>query len=537
MPITRAAIKRKLAVEQPEDSPSQETVPETPPTPLKKRKAIASKKPREPPKKDARRALEPKPVEESTTYPTLYPERSTSPVPKRTLTNSKSKLGIVPGRLRGRDASRKFNAPHKTIASTARPHRPRALSPPEPHPQKDSGGIAGRRTRSRTRTPKPTPLPALGAALKEIWAANLSAGGSSFPPEWNGKAHYRDGHVFSDGTFVEDGQLCKPLVHEAPFRPVARPRSNFAAYEALFGGQGPSGLKDTRPATKRKDLLPPDLDAKLRASLGLDLRIADMTLSGTSSETAHRPARRQRDGLRRPATALDGVVARANKPNPFTEKIAAERTKRRLPTRPRAGAVSGNLPPASALGRKQRGESPLVGLFADTEIQVAKKRAGARAPSGEKENPFARVTGATGPKRPKPPPPPPPPPAVERWSGQKTREAKAYMRRQVFSKLRFGGVEALELGDGSPAEKALLRSERKLDPVLQSEEERAVGVERRERRGGLVRGRWGRGGGMGNGARGGRRVSGGLDRAGSRWEKMVQVEEDEEEEEEDEMEM
>ena len=428
--------------EQALDSSSQETVPV-----LKKRKKIAPKKPREPSKKATgkKSAAPPNKVRfadtktpedfKSIAQPTVPPAR---PVPKRPLTNSKSEPRTTSGKVRRR--------PPTAITQL---HRPRT----------------------------PTSLPSLGAALKQSWQANLPAGGHSSPHKWNSKTHYRDRHVFSDGTFAEDAQPRTPLPSEPPrppspaFRPVARPKSNFAAYEALFGGQGPSGLKGTRApaaATKqRNDLLPPDLDAKLRASLGL----ADLALSRTRDGVTPRGRRRLRDGLRGPATGLGGVVARgdtvavgvsdcpADEPNPFTaprsellraERVAAERKKRGLPTRDRAGATSGDHPPGSVPGRRGRtdvssggAEKPPLGVFTDAETQVAKRRAAeAHAMDEEaKAHPFVRATGTTTPRQKRTPQPSV---YTKPWSAAQSGQAQESIRQRLFaaSPVRGGGEES-----------------------------------------------------------------------------------------------
>ncbi|MCJ1414818.1 hypothetical protein MMC32_001147 [Xylographa parallela] len=442
MPTTRAAVKRKLMPEQALDSSSQETVPV-----LKKRKKIAPKKPREPSKKATgkKSAAPPNKVRfadtktpedsKSIAQPTVPPAR---PVPKRPLTNSKSEPRTTSGKVRGR--------PPTAITQL---HRPRT----------------------------PTSLPSLGAALKQSWQANLPAGGHSSPHKWNSKTHYRDRHVFSDGTFAEDAQPRTPLPSEPPrppspaFRPVARPKSNFAAYEALFGGQGPSGLKGTRApaaATKqRNDLLPPDLDAKLRASLGL----ADLALSRTRDGVTPRGRRRLRDGLRGPATGLGGVVARgdtvavgvsdcpADEPNPFTAprsellraaRVAAERRKRGLPTRDRTGPNRGGNPRGSVPRHRGRAdvssgdaENPLVGVFTDAEMQVAKRQA-AEANATEKEvqeQQFACVAGPTTPRWKRAPQPSS---YATPWSGAQNGQAQEDMQQRLFaaSPVRGGGEES-----------------------------------------------------------------------------------------------
>ncbi|MCJ1393614.1 hypothetical protein MMC18_006489 [Xylographa bjoerkii] len=430
-PTTRGASKRKLAVEQPVDSSSTEAFPETPSTPLKKRKKTAVK-PKEPPKKIPRKTRKPTPAEAPVTPPnkvsiaapeapkkprraknnvkkeahtsrslsmkdynrgigrrterettrlianpglgpsyaglgvTSYPILSEDDLPvefmihgtpgpniSRAPTISENfrkrferELNISRGHARGRSASR---------LSSIRRRRSDAPSPDTLYPDTDRSRLSP----VRRSPPVPIPLPALGKALQKDWANNISAGKHGLPAEWDDNAHYREGHVFSNGMFIESGKLCKPLPHEsprtpqrAPFRPVRRPRSNFAAYEALFGGAGLSGLKDTR-----------------------------------ATPSAESP---------NPFTAPRSELLRA-------ETLAATSRAQKVKGRRRAGAISGSGPPASVLGRRRRAdavssENPLAGLFALAEGRATKKpRVGPVA--GAKENPFARVRGRTVPRR------------------------------------------------------------------------------------------------------------------------------------------
>ena len=463
MPITRATVKRKVGVEQPVGSFFQETVPNP------KRKKIETRKPGEPFKKDAKN---PTPVRESSAKPPSKvkfwePEAPKKPVKKETrlfapsvlkrpLTNAKAELGAAPGKI------------HGPAASTTRPHR------------------------SRTRTPKLAPLPALGAELKKSWEANISAGGYSFPPEWDPKANYRDGHVFSNGTFIEDGQLCKPLAAAKPrkptqpFHPVARPKSNFATYEALFGGKGLSGLKGTRVPTaagKHKDVLPKDLDDKLRGNLGLGYGMDDTALSSTRNKSNS-------------STALDDVVARANSASEgltqgdmdramriaagrrrrhHAMRIAAERRRRQQATRSRVDAVSGKPSSASASGRRPRADAvsgnrdPLAGLLEDVETRAARQRA-VQSPAKEegKESPFARVTDVTVGKRKKRPLLEE---AAEPWSELKTKQVQEYMRRQL-------APPPPSERNMSPQERRKLRRATELDAQLRKEEAEAVREEK-----------------------------------------------------------
>ena len=352
-----------------------------------------------------------------------------------------------------------------------------------------------------------TLLPALGAALKKTWDANASAGGYNFPPEWDPKATYRDGHVFSDGTFIEDGQLCKPLgggpQPSQAFRPVARPKSNFAAYEALFGGKGPSGLKGTRTgsaATPEKDLLPRELDAKLRDSLGLGPDL-EATPRNKPDPSSHKLS----DGPGKPSAALEDMVARANNapaslPDPFStrrselERIrrattaAAAHKKHGPPTRPCAGPLSSRPPPAPLPGRRPHANAisgklsvPFVGLCDASEIYAARLKAmDLAAQTGIKEDPFARVAARSTPARRKRWAPPSVP-ADQPWSAVKEAQVRDYLRRQLLApQLMKKNLESM-----SAPERRMRRRQKELDEALQLEER---GVMRKERE--AQRARW-----------------------------------------------
>ncbi|MCJ1280895.1 hypothetical protein MMC26_000212 [Xylographa opegraphella] len=448
MPILRSVVKRKAAIDQP-----VETAPA-----LKKQRGKqlggslveGSAKP-----------LDVKFAEPETLHKHVLPRRS--------LTSSKSESEIHPGRIRSPAAS-------ATQSQKSSIRAPTPTSTPTP---------------PRTRTRELTPLPTLGTALKQNWDANVSAGGHSFPPEWDAKAHYHDGHVFSDGTFVEDGQLCKPLSDarkpKQPFRPIARPKSNFAAYEALFDGDGPSRLKGTRgPVVKDdRDLLPQDLEAKLRASLGTDLGM-DYTEPSATRNKSYPAGRRQRGRPGKPATGWESVVARTDKASaglgdqyPNTRNQYRDR-RRKVPQREqklassfkglkeqrrsRAGAVSSGNQSASAPGRRKRADAigekmdnPLASLLAEAEIRVDQMRtAQATAREGGKENPFERVMSSTTPKRTKQFPVM----TAEPWDEQKRKRVLGYMRRQLL------GSALSELG----AEKRVNRKYAALDAELKREE-------------------------------------------------------------------
>ncbi|MCJ1397336.1 hypothetical protein MMC11_000528 [Xylographa trunciseda] len=526
-PITRGSNKRKLAADPLVGNHFLESVPETPIMPDNKRRKGS---PASPTAQYTRKSQEPEHVKvpNATTnkvsfassdrvqipngakqgkYTFLgYPGRSplpdsTFPPPRdrRTPADSHSRSSTINPDLRSRfehelDVSRSANR-GRGRGRDRFPFQSDRSGAPSPESVTFSSG-----DRHRARNTASTPLPELGAALKRTWAAKTSAGGHRLPPEWKPDVSYNDGHVFSDGTFISGGRLCKPLAGAPPPRKPARPKSNFAAFEAIFGNANSTGAgfsdgvlsSDPRAAAPRFgprfSMLSPDPPSPRAAKA----RVFDHAGRIIAHPRAPGPSR-QRDRPRQEADAfLEGVAAGANSaralgqeiwdqpPNPFTaprrELLRAGRAASKHRPRHRAGAGSTGSRTAAA-GRRRPTDavcggaaSPLAEVFAQAEARVAAARvAAARAGTGPKENPFSRVRGRTVPLRRRAGPVRE---AVRPLGRQKQQAFEAAMRREL------GLEEEEEEGAASPA---LAAHNRGMDEQLRRVEARGRRAEARAR--------------------------------------------------------